>query len=199
MLILQGLFGLGFSELVVVVVAILLILGPKNIALVKPLIKSVYKAWLSYQREVYKAQGDMQEMKESVMEPIKEAEREAEMEFRQTQKEFSATTDEFGKAMGTQTAPRIAGLRQKRFQAAQQITAGQQPAAMARNPPQIPVQGQAMQAPKPELESEKTPQPLKPRPEKQEAKKTPEPKTPPQKKPAKKAEAKKAKKKRGSA
>jgi Sec-independent protein translocase protein TatA len=122
-IILQGLFGLGFSEAVVVAVAILLVLGPKNIAMIKPLIKSVYKSWLKYQRDVYEAQSEMKEVRESILEPIKEAEREAEVEFRQAKQQLSLTKEESnilsaGKA--ARVPPRMAGLGQKRFQASQQ-------------------------------------------------------------------------------
>ena len=82
MILLYGLFGLGLSELIIVLVAIIILLNPKSVTLIKPLVKSAYKMWLGYKREVLQAEREMEEMKKEVMKPIEEAEREAEREVR---------------------------------------------------------------------------------------------------------------------
>lgn len=81
----QGFFGLGISEAILVLVAIVLILGPKNIVLIKPILKSVYKSYLKYKKEILATQNDIGEMREQILEPLKEAEKEAEMELRQSE------------------------------------------------------------------------------------------------------------------
>jgi Sec-independent protein translocase protein TatA len=86
LIILQGFFGLGFSEVFVVIVAIILILGPKNIVLLKPLIKRAYRSWLDYKSEVKLAQKQLEEVEASMLEPIKEAKKEAEKEFIEAQR-----------------------------------------------------------------------------------------------------------------
>lgn len=76
-----GIFGLGFAEMVVVIIALLLLLSPKDFALIKPIVKAVYKGWLEYRGEVESAQKDMEELKHSVMKPLEDAEREVETEL----------------------------------------------------------------------------------------------------------------------
>lgn len=80
--------GLGLTELAVILIAIVVLLGPKSITSLKPLFKAIYKGWLLYQRESQMAQHEIEEVKETVMEPIKEAEHEAEDELKAMKKEF---------------------------------------------------------------------------------------------------------------
>lgn len=80
MLLLDAFLGLGVPEIVVIVVAIILLLEPKNIVYLKPILKAGYKAWLLYRREVEDAQREMEGMKHSIMEPLEAAKREAESE-----------------------------------------------------------------------------------------------------------------------
>ena len=79
-LLLDAFLGLGVPEVVVIAVAIILLLEPKNIVYLKPLIKAGYKAWLAYKREVEDAQREMEGVKHTILEPIEDAKREAEME-----------------------------------------------------------------------------------------------------------------------
>jgi Sec-independent protein translocase protein TatA len=98
LILLYGFFSLGLSEIILVLIAILVLMGPKNVTLVKPIVKSVYKLWLDYQREVRQAEKDMEEMKRSVLQPIEEAEREAKAELRKEKllptSEITAMKDE---------------------------------------------------------------------------------------------------------
>ncbi len=80
-MIVLDILGLGVPEMIVVLIAILLLIDPKNLVYVKPIVKAAYKAWLSYRIEVEKAQNEMEGVKQSVMEPIISAKREAETEI----------------------------------------------------------------------------------------------------------------------
>ena len=80
-------FGLGLSELALIIVAVLLFMGPKRIQTIKPFLKVLYKNYLAYMREVTAMQGEMDEMKKTIMEPLEEVEREAEAELRKVEKE----------------------------------------------------------------------------------------------------------------
>lgn len=82
-------FGLGLSELALVLVAIVLILGPKRISTIKPFLKVAYKSYLKYMREVQEMQGEMDDMKKTIMEPIEEVEREAAEELKGVEREAS--------------------------------------------------------------------------------------------------------------
>ena len=81
----QGFFGLGVSEAILVFIAIILILGPKNIVLIKPIIKSIYKAWLKYKKEVRTTESEINEMRDQLLGPLKEAEMEAAEEIRRAE------------------------------------------------------------------------------------------------------------------
>jgi Sec-independent protein translocase protein TatA len=76
----SGILGLGFPELIVVAVAIVLLIEPKNIIYIKPIVKAAYKAWLNYKKDVEAAEKEMEDVKSSVMEPIISAKKEAESE-----------------------------------------------------------------------------------------------------------------------
>jgi Sec-independent protein translocase protein TatA len=80
-------FGLGLSEIVLILVFTVLILGPKRISTIKPFLKVAYKNYLRYMREVNSMQGEMEEMKRTIMEPIEEVEREAAQELREVERE----------------------------------------------------------------------------------------------------------------
>lgn len=80
MLILDAFLGLGVPEIIVIIIAIVLILEPKNVVYLKPIIKAGYKAWLAYNREVENARMEMNGVKHTIMEPIEAAKREAEGE-----------------------------------------------------------------------------------------------------------------------
>ncbi|MCI0504182.1 hypothetical protein L0Y65_05755 [Candidatus Micrarchaeota archaeon] len=80
MIILEAFLGLGVPEIVVIIIAIVLILEPKNIVYLKPIFKAVYKAWLAYNREVDNARMEMNGVKKTIMEPIEAAKREVECE-----------------------------------------------------------------------------------------------------------------------
>jgi Sec-independent protein translocase protein TatA len=77
----SGLLGLGLPEIIVVVVAIVLLIEPKNIIYIKPIVKAAYKAWLNYKKDVEAAEREMDEVKTSVMQPIISAKKEAETEI----------------------------------------------------------------------------------------------------------------------
>lgn len=80
-MIVLDILGLGVPEMVVVLIAIVLLIEPKNMVYIKPLVKAAYKAWLSYRSEVEKAQSEMSGVRQSMMEPILSAKREAEAEL----------------------------------------------------------------------------------------------------------------------
>ncbi len=80
-MIILDILGLGVPEMIVVLIAIVLLIEPKNMVYVKPLVKAAYKAWLSYRSEVEKAQSEMSGVRQSMMEPILSAKREAEAEL----------------------------------------------------------------------------------------------------------------------
>jgi hypothetical protein len=77
---------------------VLILLGPKNVTFIKPIVKSGYKMWLEYKREVALAEREMEEMKHEVLAPIEEAEREVEAEMKEEmdtlRKEAKMTSDE---------------------------------------------------------------------------------------------------------
>jgi Sec-independent protein translocase protein TatA len=99
-ILLYGFLSLGLSELVVVAIAVLILLGPKNVTFIKPIVKAGYKMWLEYRREVSLAEREMEEMKHEVLAPIEEAEREVEAEMKEEmeelRKEAKMTTEEMG-------------------------------------------------------------------------------------------------------
>ncbi len=80
-MIILDILGLGVPEMIVVLIAIVLLIEPKNMVYIKPLVKAAYKAWLSYRTEVEKAQSEMSGVRQSMMEPILSAKREAEAEL----------------------------------------------------------------------------------------------------------------------
>jgi Sec-independent protein translocase protein TatA len=82
-------FGLGLSELVLILVFIILILGPKKMKSIKPFLKVAYKNYLRYMREVDAMQGEMDDMKKTLMEPIEEVKSEAVAELKDVETEIS--------------------------------------------------------------------------------------------------------------
>ncbi len=91
-----SIFGMGLSELALVAIAALMIMGPKGISSIKPFLKVAYKSYLGFMHEVNSMQGSMEEMKSTVMEPIKEIQDEAEKELKGIEKDVmpdKATSD----------------------------------------------------------------------------------------------------------
>jgi hypothetical protein len=83
-------FGLGMSELALILVFVILVMGPKRLKTVKPLLKVLYKNYVGFMREVDSMQGEMDEMKKTIMEPIEDVQREAEEELRAVQREATS-------------------------------------------------------------------------------------------------------------
>lgn len=82
-------FGLGLSELVLILVFVILILGPKRMKTIKPFMKVAYKNYLKYMKEVDAMQGEMDDMKKTLMEPIEEVKNEAVAELKDVESEMS--------------------------------------------------------------------------------------------------------------
>lgn len=82
-MVLLDVLGLGISEMIIVVIAIILLIEPRNMVYIKPLVKAAYKIWLSYRAEVEKAQREMEGVRQGMMEPLLSAKREVETEMSQ--------------------------------------------------------------------------------------------------------------------
>jgi len=82
-------FGLGLSELALIIVAVMLFMGPKRLQTIKPFLKVLYKNYLAYMKEVNAMQGEMDEMKKTIMEPLEEVEKEAEAELRGVERDVT--------------------------------------------------------------------------------------------------------------
>ncbi len=93
-MILYGFFGLGLAEIAIVAIAMIILLNPKNVTMIKPMVKKAYRWWVIYQKEAQEAEGEMEEIKQSVMGPIIDAEKEVEAEIRSEglDKDFKAAT-----------------------------------------------------------------------------------------------------------
>ena len=83
-------FGLGMSELALILVFVILVMGPQRLKTIKPLLKVLYKNYVGFMGEVNSMQNEMDDMKKSIMEPINDVQREAEEELRAIQKEATS-------------------------------------------------------------------------------------------------------------
>jgi Sec-independent protein translocase protein TatA len=95
-------FGLGLSELVLILVFIILILGPKRMKTIKPFMKVAYKNYVKYMREVDAMQDEMDDMKKTLMEPIEEVKKEAVSELKDVETDLNKNMegmDELKKGM----------------------------------------------------------------------------------------------------
>ena len=97
--------GLGFSEIVLIVIIALFLIGPNSITAITPFIKVVYKKWLSLMREVNEVRGEVKEVEDSIVKPIKDAEAEVEAEMKAVEKSVGMAAQEKRKTTGQATAP----------------------------------------------------------------------------------------------
>jgi len=93
-LIILQVWGLGYSELVLILLAILFLIAPNSLQTIKPFVKVAYKKWREYLDEVKEVQGEMEGMKQSLMKPLKEAKAEAEAEMRLVENDLRKNTQE---------------------------------------------------------------------------------------------------------
>jgi len=97
--------GLGFSEIVLIVIIALFLIGPNSITAITPFIKVAYKKWLSLMREVNEVRGEVKEVEDSIVKPIKDAEAEVEAEMRVVEKSVGMAAQEKRKTAEQVTAP----------------------------------------------------------------------------------------------
>jgi Sec-independent protein translocase protein TatA len=83
MVILFNFFTLGIAEIAVIVIAVIILIDPKNARMIKPWVKKAYRTWLSYQDEVAEAEKEVEEIKRTVLKPITDAEKEVEAELQE--------------------------------------------------------------------------------------------------------------------
>jgi hypothetical protein len=111
LIILYGILGLGVPEIVIVIIALLLLLSPKDLALIKPIVKAVYKGWLEYQGEVDSARKEMEGLKHTVMKPLEDAEREVEIEVSRSRLGMKKSVDEARGTIGREVSKAKEGMK----------------------------------------------------------------------------------------